>query len=195
MIKDDDQIKSVEVEIAPEESMNLLESFQYASEQLENLRERMEKRDRKLYRAIGEYMDSTDQTIQNLAAEALDPTIVSDPLLNPSPPDFQKDLPQLQARYTLIRSEFNSLLLTAYTNEEIDRLKNLNDLTHLISTRIQELSTPNPETQHPLGKTTAKPKVVSMNDLKSQFSSLEEAKKALNIKARSWKDLVDKLNS
>ena len=195
MTQENDTVKSVEVEIAPEDSMNIIESFQYASEQLRNLRERMEKSDRDLYRAVGEFVDSTNQTIQNLAAEALDPTIVSDPLLNPSPPDSQKDLPQLQARYTLIRSEFNSLLLTAYTNEEIDRLKNLEDLTHVISTRIQELSTPNTETQPPLGKTTVKPKVVSMNDLKSQFSSLEEAKKTLNIKARSWKDLVDKLNS
>ena len=186
MPQENDTIKSVEVEIAPEDSMNIIESFQYASEQLQNLRERMEKRDRKLYRAIGEYMDSTDQTIKNLAAEALDQTIVSDPLLNPSPPDSQKDLPQLQARYTLIRSEFNSLLLTAYTNEEIDRLRNLNDLVYFISARIQELST--------LDHTLDQPKVVSIDDLKSQFSSLAEAKKALKIKAKSWQDLVKKLN-
>ena len=52
-------------------AMNLLESFEYASNQVQNLRERMEQGDRKLYRSVGEFMDSTDSTIQNLAAEAV----------------------------------------------------------------------------------------------------------------------------
>ena len=62
-------------------AMNLLESFEYASNQVQNLRERMEQGDRKLYRSVGEFMDSTDSTIQNLAAEALK----DEPALAPEP--------------------------------------------------------------------------------------------------------------
>ena len=183
-----DSVQSVEVEIAPEESMNILESFQYAANQLQSLRERMEQSDRNLYRAIGEYMDSTDQTIKNLAAEALDQTI--DPDLPSLIQSSSNEMQQLQERYQLLRSEINTLLLTAYTNEEIDRLRNLNYLTSLISARIQELS----GTQINVEKHKTVKKV-TIDDLKSKFSSLKEAKASHKITAKSWQDLADKLNA
>jgi hypothetical protein len=188
MTQENDTIKSVEVEIAPEDSMNIIESFQYASEQLRNLRERMEKSDRELYHAVGEFVDSTNQTIQNLAAEALDQTIAPDlPSLIES---SSNEMEQLQKRYQLLRSEINTLLLTTYTNEEIDRLRNLNYLTSLILGRIQELSVT--QTNLEQNKTFKK---VSIEELKLQFSSLKEARVSYNIKAKSWQDLADKLNA
>jgi hypothetical protein len=188
MPQENDTIKSVEVEIAPEDSMNIIESFQYASEQLRNLRERMEKSDRELYHAVGEFVDSTNQTIQNLAAEALDQTIAPDlPSLIES---SSNEMEQLQKRYQLLRSEINTLLLTTYTNEEIDRLRNLNYLTSLILGRIQELSVT--QTNLEQNKTFKK---VSIEELKLQFSSLKEARVSYNIKAKSWQDLADKLNA
>lgn len=196
MTKDNEPVHSVEVEIAPEKSMNLLESFEYASNQLQNLRERMEQSDRKLYRSVGEFMDSTDRTIQNLAAEALNETIAPDRLLNPalgessvesSVKSSSNEVQKLQERHQSLRSEINSLLLTAYTNEEIDRLRNLDYLSELIQTRIQELST--------APDSIASPQKVTVDELKSKFSSFNLAKEAYKIKASSWQTLVDKLNA
>ena len=192
MTKDNEPVHSVEVEIAPEKSMNLLESFEYASNQLQNLRERMEQSDRKLYRSVGEFMDSTDRTIQNLAAEALNETIAPDCLLNPalgesSAESSSNEVQKLQERHQSLRSEINSLLLTVYTNEEIDRLRNLDYLSELIQTRIQELST-SPDS-------IASPQKVTVDELKSKFSSFNLAKEAYKIKASSWQTLVDKLNA
>ena len=192
MTKDNEPVHSVEVEIAPEKSMNLLESFEYASNQLQNLRERMEQSDRKLYRSVGEFMDSTDRTIQNLAAEALNETIAPDCLLNPalgesSAESSSNEVQKLQERHQSLRSEINSLLLTVYTNEEIDRLRNLDYLSELIQTRIQELST-SPDS-------IVSPQKVTVDELKSKFSSFNLAKEAYKIKASSWQTLVDKLNA
>ena len=192
MTKDNEPVQSVEVEIAPEKSMNLLESFEYASNQLQNLRERMEQSDRKLYRSVGEFMDSTDRTIQNLAAEALNETIAPDCLLNPalgesSAESSSNEVQKLQERHQSLRSEINSLLLTVYTNEEIDRLRNLDYLSELIQTRIQELST--------APDSIASPQKVTVDELKSKFSSFNLAKEAYKIKASSWQTLVDKLNA
>ena len=188
MAMTNEPIQSVKVEIAPEESMNILESFEYASEQLRNLRERMEKSDRELYHAVGEFVDSTNQTIQNLVAEALDQTIAPDPLLNPTLPKVSfHEMHQLQERYQILRSEINALLLTAYTNEEIDRLKNLDYLSNLIKAKIQELST----SKEPI----APHQKITIDELKSKFSSLNSAKEFYKIKASSWQVLVDKLNA
>lgn len=189
MTHDNEPLHTVEVELAPEKSMNLLESFEYASNQLQNLRERMKKRDRDLYRAVGEFMDSTDCTIQNLATEALNETIAPDPLLiNPTLPEaLSHEMYQLQERYQTLRSEINALLLTTYTNEEVDRLRNLDYLANLIQTRIQELSTsPNPIAPRPK---------VTIDQLKARFSSLNAAKLFYKIKASSWQSLIDKLNA
>lgn len=196
MTKDNEPVHFVEVEIAPEKSMNLLESFEYASNQLQNLRERMEQSDRKLYRSVGEFMDSTDRTIQNLAAEALNETIAPDRLLNPalgessvesSVESSSNEVHKLQERHQSLRSEINSLLLTVYTNEEIDRLRNLDYLSQLIQTRIQELST--------APDSIASPQKVTVDELKSKFSSFTLAKKYYQIKASSWQNLVDQLNA
>jgi len=188
MTKDNEPVHSVDVEIAPEKSMNLLESFEYASNQLQNLRERMEQSDRKLYRTVGEFMDSSDRTIQNLAAEALNETIAPDRLLNPALAESSSnEVQKLQERHQSLRSEINSLLLTAYTNEEIDRLRNLDYLSKFIQTRIQELST-SPDS-------IASPQKVTVDELKSKFSSLNLAKECYKIKASSWQTLVDKLNA
>ncbi|MEB3275070.1 MAG: hypothetical protein VKJ85_14905 [Prochlorothrix sp.] len=171
----------VEVEVDPEASMNLLQSLEYASNQLQNLRERMENSDRELYRTVGEFVDSSHQTIQNLAAEALD--FPSDDFLIPAaiePP--QGELQQLQNRHHTLMEEIHSLLLVAYSNEEIDRLRHLYYLTDRISSRIQRLS-------------KVQPKKVSVDELKSQFSSLKKAKDFHNLKAKSWQDLAEKLNN
>jgi len=184
MTENHETIPSVAVEIAPEDSMNLLESFEYAANQLQSLRERMEQSDRELYRTVGKFVDSTNQTVQNLAAEALD--LSPDAFLHPTAIEpSPEELKQLQNRHQKLKEEINSLLLTAYRNEEIDRLRNLCYLTDLIVSRIQEL----------LNTPTKTVKKVSVDELKSQFSSLKKAKDSHQIKAKSWQELADKLNA
>lgn len=192
MAEHNEVVPSVEVEIAPEDSMNLLESFEYASNQLKNLRERMEQSDRALYRTIGAFVDSTDRTVQNLATEALD--LSSDNFLSPTAIEpSQEELKQLHNRHQTLQTEINSLLLTAYSNQEIDRLRNLEYLTSLISARIQELS--DAQTQIEPNSPHKSVKTVDVDELKARFSSLSKAKEFYNIKANSWQGLVDKLNT
>lgn len=52
------------------ESMSLQEGFTYASKKLAELKQRRESIDRKTYRAIGDYVDSVNATVSNLAKEA-----------------------------------------------------------------------------------------------------------------------------
>ena len=109
-------------------AMNLLESFEYASNQVQNLRERMEQGDRKLYRSVGEFMDSTDSTIQNLAAEALEPK----PALAPTPatpaepepePEHERKRLSLFSLFQEVEQDYDALhdALKAYNKPELVR--------------------------------------------------------------------------
>ena len=140
-------------------------------------------------------MDSTHQTIQNLAAEALDTP--PDRFIDSASPNSSEasgeELQHLQDRHQDLKTEVNSLLLTAYSNEEIDRIRHLSDLLGFIAMRIQELSRTPQGTSHTTLKQTDRS--VSVSELKAQFSTLKEAKTSHGIKAKSWRDLADKLNS
>jgi hypothetical protein len=59
--------KTLEEEVG---GMNLSESLKYSNRKLKELEKRMENTDRQTFRAIGEYVDATNQTITNIAKEA-----------------------------------------------------------------------------------------------------------------------------
>jgi ElaB/YqjD/DUF883 family membrane-anchored ribosome-binding protein len=59
--------KTLEEEVG---GMNLQESLQYSQRKLDELQQRRQSSDRKTFRAIGEYVDATNQTITNIAKEA-----------------------------------------------------------------------------------------------------------------------------
>lgn len=89
----DEEVKTVKAEVVTDEkSMNLLESFEYQKEKLRELRERMEKTDRELARAVGEYYGATSQVIDNLANEATNGNKRFTPL-NPATANLTRALP------------------------------------------------------------------------------------------------------
>jgi hypothetical protein len=197
--------QSIEAIVEPADSMTIVDSFQYAAKQLKDLEERMQKSDRELYRAVGEFVDSTMITVQNLASEGLDQdrlleSSVKQHQSNQSPsPHLEegfrvRDLTQydpqdmglLKQRYQFVQQEFKALLLTAFSNEEIDRLMKLDYLCSTLKKEIQN-SDHVPTQSHEILFTKEK--------LQSEFSSLKKAKDYYNLSTSSWQGLADKLNS
>ena len=142
------------VEIAPE--MNLSESLEYASNQVQNLRERMEQGDRELYRSVGEFMDSTNSTIQNLAAEALEP----EPAPTPAPKrlslyslfqevgqDYDKLYDELKyyTKPALVRVARQYKLAGKTALEKYKTVQLIEELVQFVKNQRESWGTPTPE--------------------------------------------------
>jgi hypothetical protein len=129
-----DQAKKVEVEIA--KPITLEESFDIVLNKLKKLEQGMVTSDREVYRAVGEFTDSTVTFAQNMINVVLSPEGKSpESVLNNQ---YQIDLCK---RFELLRNEADLLLLSANSNEEIDRVLKLEQLLDRITSRINALST------------------------------------------------------
>lgn len=126
------KVKKVKAEVV--KPITLEESFDIVLNKLEKLEQDMVDSDKAVYRAVGEFVDSTVTVTQNIVDIALSPEQLN--IDSISEDDFCQEL---NKRFNLLRIEADQLLLTAYSDEEIERVLRVEKLLDRIINRINSL--------------------------------------------------------
>lgn len=172
-----DEGKKVEVEVM--KPITLEESFDAVFCKLERLQREMANSDTAVYRAVGEFVDSTVTVAQNMVNVALDSEDSNIQSVLPESGVPETALPEskfqeaLRKRFEFIRLQADHLLLTADSNEAIDRTLKLEQLLDRITNRINSL----------IATEDSNKPMVNLKDLSA--SQLKEMAKARNLKGYS----------
>jgi hypothetical protein len=133
-----DEGKNVEIEVV--KPITLEESFDAVFHKLERLQQEMANSDTAVYRAVGEFVDSTVTVAQNMVNVALDSEDSNTQSVVPESAMPEGDFREaLCKRFEVIRSQADQLLLTADSNEAIERALKLEQLLDRITNRINSL--------------------------------------------------------